>query len=326
MSQSRVERTSKHRTGDLYLESTWSIESLINKGLDPDSVWNNVGIFVVEPGSESELDRTSVFMMDKGELTSLPLREVLSRPHVKQAAKRSLAQGTNKNIQINIEKYLSKLSSLAYKVQSTSSAIKLLVNDMDAKNGFVTSSGMKIDKYGKDLKAPKLEELVSNREVGNGMPNFTKTYRFTPSEFVNAALSQAGIVLKYDSGEFVSVFQNGGPFDKHYEPEEILFSPPFGSDDETFQDIEELVKAEAAIIIRHYMQIEKDEERRVLSSKKEEIYETPYVEHPSNHEIKTRQYETSKLAAIKEAESVDRKLKRAQEAKSQYDRPFPKYK
>ena len=49
----REKMATKYKTGDLYLEDTWSLKSMLGHNLDPQTRWSNVGFVLIEGDSTS---------------------------------------------------------------------------------------------------------------------------------------------------------------------------------------------------------------------------------------------------------------------------------
>lgn len=185
------------RTGDLYLGNRWSIQSLLSKTANPESMWSEAGIFVVDD-SDPEESEVYVYFVDQ-QVEKVLLADILSEVNLQSAAHRRLLDANVRQIS-DIAGFLRGtvgMNSLSVE-RSLSSAIP--VND----GSQITSSGQRINEKGRSL------TYSSKSKRG-----------YHSVDLVVSALASAGL-MNYNPDLTMHDLQDNSTLDTIYGPENPL--------------------------------------------------------------------------------------------------------
>jgi hypothetical protein len=343
-----------YRTGDLYLENTWSLHSILEHVQDPDSRWSNVGIFILDPDKDpaSEVG-VQVCLLLGGRLQLVELDTLLRQPQLQAAAHRSLGSSYRGQTTFTIENYLRSFLRDDVIIRQHSGALQNFLerestslNDPSpnkSKNNY-TNLGTPVDSKGRDLKPPGFSK---------GNPNNARQTAFSPESLVIAALAAANVVL-YDPEVPLSIFQEGGTLDTIYGSETPLFPRQpdesvrpvmenilIAAQQEALNMMHAYFKAKGKMAITQYQnypplrvnasrpqfpsELESDEEDLGNGGGIPET-ETIFVEQMSNYDRAARKGLTVQIAEEQGSETLDRKLRQRKGLAAKYTRPSPQFK
>lgn len=213
------------RTGDLYLANRWSVQSLLAKTADEETIWSEAGIFVVDNTDPEEAD-IYVYFVDQ-QVEKVLLSDLLAEGNVQAAAHRSLI-GANHDNAFKIAEFLRGAENMDSLVVEVSSAIAIPIQD----GSRVTSSGITVDNNGRS------PTHVSKSKRG-----------YTSTDLVASTLASAGRVI-YNPELALSDLHHGATLDAIYGPENPLLASSKPDRDLIIQ----LAQAEVAAYIDHYME------------------------------------------------------------------------
>lgn len=329
----------QYQTGDLYLENTWSLNSLLEHSHDPKTRWSNVGLFEVE---ETELNgeksiEVSVCMFIEGALQVVPLDTLLRRPILHAAAHRSLSSNVSKE-----SKYL--IADIMYgrlnekTVYEVSAPMKRIISAGSSEGGVKTTTmGVKVDSKGRDIRHDGFVK---------GHPNSGFKNSLTSVELIASTLIHSKLISS-NSELSLSSFQEGGDIDRVYGRETPLFPRASKSNIPSEETILMMAQAEAVRLVRSYYEatpvmnhhrylsstlrrsvsngmddvVSEDDDRYMV----EEGY-AAYPEQQSNTDRYGRRDKTASNAEINRSDSQDRRIRQRQRDAQSYDRPKPGYK
>lgn len=337
------------RTGDLYLENRWSLHSILDHVQDPETRWNNVGIFIIDRRSSDESDdEVTVCLLSDGKLQLVALETLLQHPQLQAAAHRSLASPYRGQTASQMEAYLRSFLKGEEIVQESSAFRNLLRREVGRnlgqlptkeKKGY-TNLGTVVDAKGRDLRPPGFSK---------GNPNSGRPLSFTPEGLVMATLAIANVVI-YDPDVPLTTFQSGGSLDEIYGDEhQLSLRQPI---EEKYSATEQVILAaqqEALFLIQTYLKVKRKSlvdstngqtPIRVAASRETFLdglddvengddiptNDSVYVEQMSNYDRSRRKNITSKLAEIHTSDSMEKKIRQRTEQASRHARPVPGYK
>lgn len=325
----------KYKTGDLYLEDTWSLKSMLGHNLDPQTRWSNVGFVLIEGDSTSNEQDVHVALLADGKFQVSSLDEVLRRPNLQGAAYRQLSDSAKIKASSRIGAYLRSLFGST--VTEQSSGFQTLLEGALAtgseKKEAVSTMGTRLDAQGRDLQAPGFVK---------GNPNNTRKFSFTPEDLASATLSQVGFA-SYDPQSPLSNFQEGGLYDGVYGPETPLFPrETFVSSLSQREQIALLAQKEVLDLVMQYVDAKpqltfgqfKSQSSQKINDRQELNY---YTEAPaeeqvtipaqmSNYYQARRRQETAAIASDTTSSTQEQKIRQQKALESNYQRPTPSYK
>ncbi len=185
------------RTGDLYLGNRWSIQSLLSKTSNSDTIWSEAGIFVVDNSDPVESE-VYVYFVDQ-QVEKVSLGDLLAEGNLQSAAHRAL-KGARLDQIHKIEEFLRGAVGMNSLVIEKATAVAIPIVDGHR----ITSSGQKIDKSGRTL------THVSKTKSG-----------YHSADLIASTLASAELIL-YNPQMTLSDLHEGSALDAVYGPENPL--------------------------------------------------------------------------------------------------------